>query len=261
MVSLSSRCHTPTAAPRSSGSSRPRSVRATSTSFGRIMPSPIPVPSVIMPSICMSTKSSSGRLAPAEWRVMQLRMRLHDVVTLEERLHRELPVGRKHGRLPPGGPHLPDVDRVEQLRAATRTTRAAAARRGPCSRTRTRPRCRPGTRRDGGRRDRVPPRENNSGWYTKELEPSRFQHQPWNGQMKPPPSQLPRSSTSFVARWRQALKYALIVSASTRTTMIDWSRIRYSTKSPGSGISSSRHAICHTCGQRCWRSSSKNSGE
>ena len=42
-------------------------------------------------------------------------MRLHDVVTLEERLHRELPVGGKHGRLPPGGPHLPHVERVEQL--------------------------------------------------------------------------------------------------------------------------------------------------
>ena len=66
---------------------------------------------------------------------------------------------------------------------------------------------------------------------------------------------FPLPSTSFTPRWRQALWKARTVSASSRTTMIDWSRISYSTKSPGLGISSSRHAICHTRGQNSSASS------
>ena len=40
----------------------------------------------------------------------------------------------------------------------------------------------------------------------------------------------------------------------------DWSRISYSTKSPGSGISSSRQAICHTRGHSCSASSAEELG-
>jgi hypothetical protein len=49
-------------------------------------------------------------------------------------------------------------------------------------------------------------------------------------------------------------------SSSVRTTITDWSRIWYSTKSLGRGISSSRQAICHTLGHSSSASSPKKSG-
>ena len=63
------------------------------------------------------------------------------------------------------------------------------------------------------------------------------------------PGALPRSFDELTPRWRQALWKARTVVASIRTTMIDLSRISYSTKSPGFGISARRHAICQTRGQ------------
>ena len=59
---------------------------------------------------------------------------------------------------------------------------------------------------------------------------------------RPPPS------TTLTPRWRQAFWNARTPMSSVRSTMTDWSRISYSTKSRGCGISSSRHAICQTRG-------------
>src|SRR5580692_5144280 len=88
---------------------------------------------------------------------------------------------------------------------------------------------------------------NTSGRNTKVFLPSRPQHHPWNGHTRLRRDPCP--STSFMPRWRQEFSYARTFAASTRTTMTDWSRISYSAKSPALGISSSRHAICHTRGQ------------
>ena len=63
-----------------------------------------------------------------------------------------------------------------------------------------------------------------------------------------PLSQVPWPSTSRTPRWRQAFWNARTPMSSVRTTMTDWSRNSYSTKSCGWGISSSRQAICQTRG-------------
>ena len=95
--------------------------------------------------------------------------------------------------------------------------------------------------------------------YTNELVPSRFHRQPWKGQTICPPRNVPHPTASCVARWRHAFWYALISVSLVRTTITDWSATQYSTKSPTFGISSRRHAFCHTCGQSFRFSSSKKS--
>jgi hypothetical protein len=56
----------------------------------------------------------------------QLGMRLHDVVALEERLLRHLPVGVQDRQLPPLHPHVPDADPSRRPNAVSTTPAVAA---------------------------------------------------------------------------------------------------------------------------------------